>query len=179
MQITLQGRVRLENYKTTPRVRLLVKTLNFVGLGNIATLATKRFGVLAWDTGFVNNLATSVGKAAAAGLVGNTGGIAAFTFLAVGTSATAPAIGDTTLTAEITTGGLGRVAATVSRITTTVTNDTLQLTNTFTSSGSFTVNEVGMFNAISAGIILGHALTGAKTVASGDLLVATYQMQFA
>lgn len=126
-----------------------------------------------------HNLITSAGKAALAGLTGNTGTITAFTYLAVGTSNTAPAIGQTTLGAEITTLGLGRMAATVSRVTTTVTNDTLQLVATWSVSGSTTVEEIGIFNAASVGIMLGRALTSSKQVVSGDTLTGTYQIIFA
>lgn len=147
----IQGRVRLECYRKGQKV---------------------------WDTGFIKNIITNTGKAGVAGLAGNTGSISAFTYLAIGTSATAVANTDTTLNAEITDSSLTRSAATVSRITTSVTNDTLQLTFTWTASGSKTVQETGIFNASSSGIMLGHALTGAKSVVSGDVLVGTYQVQF-
>lgn len=150
-EITLKGRIRLECY---------------------------RKGVKVWDTGFVNNIITNVGLAAVAGLTGNTGSITAFTYLAIGTSATAVAATDTTLGAEITDSGLTRSAATVSRVTTAQTNDTLQLTFTWTASGSKTVQEAGIFNASSSGIMLAHALTGAKAVVSSDILVGTYKVAF-
>lgn len=126
----------------------------------------------------VKNLITSVGKAAMAGLVGNTGSVVAFTFLALGTSATAPAIGDTTLTAELSTLGLSRVAATVSRVNTVVTNDTLKLVGNWTASGSTTINEIGALNASSSGILLSHALSGAISVVNGNSVVATFTLQF-
>lgn len=128
---------------------------------------------------FMDNLITSVGKAAIAGLVGNTGGITAFTYLAVGTSNTAPAIGQTALVGELTTLGFARAAATVSRTTTTVTNDTLQLVYTWTASGTATIEEVGIFNASSSGVMLGRALTTSKALISGDTLQITYQVIFA
>lgn len=126
-----------------------------------------------------HNLIVSAGKAAMAGLVGNTGAVTAFTFLAVGTSNTAVAVGQTALQAELSTLGLSRVAATVSRVTTTVTNDTLQLTTAWNVSGSTTVEEIGVFNASSVGIMLGRALTTSKAVSNGDTLTGTYQIIFA
>jgi hypothetical protein len=126
----------------------------------------------------VNNLITSAGKAAIAGLVGNTGAVTAFTYLAVGTSNTAPAIGQTALIGEISTNSLARAAATVSRVTTTVTNDTLQLNYTWTASGSSSIEEVGIFNASSSGTMLGRALTSTKSVVSGDTLQITYKIIF-
>ena len=59
-----------------------------------------------------------------------------FTYLALGTSTTAVAVGQTALQAEIVSGGLERAAATVSRVTTNVANDTLQLVKVFTASAS-------------------------------------------
>lgn len=128
------------------------------------------------STGKWNNIITNVGKAQIALLAGASG--TPFTYLALGTSATAVAATDTTLGAEISTIGLARAAATVSRVTTTTTNDTLQLTYTWTASGGTTVQEVGVFNAASVGVMLGHALTGATVIVNGNVLVGTYQVQF-
>lgn len=127
----------------------------------------------------VNNGITNAGFAAMAGLVGNTGSVTAFTYLAVGSSNTAFAASQTALVGEISTNGLSRTAATVSRVTTTQTNDTLQLTYTFTLSGSSTVEEIGAFNDASAGTMLGRALTGTLTLVNGDQLVLTYKFKFA
>lgn len=130
------------------------------------------------DSGFVENVITNTGLAAMAGLVGNTGSIVAFTFLAVGTSATAAAASQSALVAEITTLGLARSAATVTRSTTTQTNDTLQLDKTWAASGTVTVEEIGVLNAISAGIMLARKVTGTKTLANGEDLIATYKIIF-
>lgn len=127
----------------------------------------------------VHNGITNAGFAAMAGLVGNTGSVTAFTYLAVGSSSTAFAASQTALVGEISTSGLSRASATVSRVTTTQTNDTLQLTKTFTLSGSATVEEVGAFNASSSGVMLGRALTGTLTLVSGDELIITYKFKFA
>lgn len=148
------------------------------GIVGRVRLECYRKGKKVWDTGFINNITTNVGKAAIAGLVGNTGAVNPFAYLAVGTSNTAVAATDTTLGAEVSTSGLARAAATVSRVTTSVTNDTLQLTYTWTASGTVTVQEIGIFNAASVGVLLGHALTGSKAVNNTDILVGTYQEQF-
>jgi hypothetical protein len=130
------------------------------------------------DTWEVKNLVTNAGFAQLALLAGDASAVP-FTFLAVGTSSTAPAVGNTTLAAEITTGGLARVAGTVSRTTTTVTNDTYRITTTWTASASHTVEEVGVFNAASSGTMLARALTTSKAVTSGETLTGTYQLKFA
>ncbi|MEI8032788.1 MAG: hypothetical protein WCH05_05550 [Chlorobiaceae bacterium] len=126
----------------------------------------------------MQNLITSAGKAAIAGLVGNTGAVTAFTYLAVGIGTTAAAIGDTALQSEITDTGLARAAATVSRQTTTVTNDTLQLTYTWTATGAKAVTELGALNAASSGVLLGRQVFSAINTSNGFGLTLTYKFQF-
>lgn len=130
------------------------------------------------DEWTVNNLVTSAGKALLASLAGDASAVP-FTYLALGTSSTAPAIGQTTLVAEITDTGLARAAATVSRVTTTVTNDTLQLVYTWTASGSKTLEEVGVFNAASSGTMLSRALTTTRNLVNNDTFQVTYKVAFA
>jgi len=130
------------------------------------------------DTFEVKNLVTTVGFAQLALLAGDATAVP-FTYLAVGTSSTAVNIADTTLGAETTTNGLERVAGTVSRITTTGTNDTYKITTTWTATGLVLVEEVGVFNAASGGTMLSHALTGTKEVNSGETLTGEYLLEMA
>lgn len=130
------------------------------------------------DSWSVENLVTNAGFAQLALLAGDASATP-FTYIAVGTSATAPAVTDTTLTAEIVDTGLARVAGTVSRVTTTVTNDSYRITTTWTATGSKTIEEVGVFNASSAGTMLSHALTTSKAVSNGETLTGTYTLKFA
>ena len=130
------------------------------------------------ETRDLDNLVTSAGKAAIAGLVGNTGSVGAFGYLAVGTGSTAASVDDTALGAEISTNGLGRAAATVSRATTTVTNDTLQLSVTWTATGASAVTELGAFNAASDGVMLGRQVFSAINTSNGFQLTLTYKFQF-
>lgn len=125
----------------------------------------------------IDNIVTNVGKAQLALLTGDASAVP-FTYLALGTSSTAVAATDTTLGAEITDSGLERAVGTVSRVTTTVTNDTFQITKTWTATGSKTVEEVGVFNAASTGTMLSHALTTSKPVSSGETITGTYQLRF-
>lgn len=153
----------------------MIETQKVKGLVNMKVI---RGGKCVLDRTFSNGI-TNAGFAAIAGLVGNTGSISAFTHLAVGTSSTAFAAAQTALIGEITTNGLARASATVSRVTTTQTNDTLQLVKTFTITGSSTVEEVGAFNAASSGIMLGRALSGTIDVVNGDELTVTYKFKYA
>jgi len=125
----------------------------------------------------IKNLIVNTGLAEIAGLIGSTGLPTAFTYLAVGSGSTAAAATDTTLETELTDGGLERAAATVTRTTTTATNDTLQLVKAFTVTGTKTVREVGVFNASSSGDMMSRSvLTSDKNLESGDTLTLTYKL---
>lgn len=134
-------------------------------------------GNLKFDTGEIKNVITNAGKAEVANLIGNVSTPTAFTYLAVGTSNTAEAATQTALVGEITDSGLQRTAATVTRVTTTTTNDTVQYVVTFNVTGTKTVEEIGIFNAAVAGTMLGRKVTGSKVLNNGDVLSATYKVQ--
>jgi hypothetical protein len=124
-----------------------------------------------------HNLITNAGHAGCAGRLGGVGGYtAAFTYVALGTGTTAAAATDTALTSEITTGGLARAAATAAQATTNVTNDTLQLTYTWTASSAFAVTEEGVLDASSSGHLLAHQVFSAVNVASGDSIAVTHSI---
>lgn len=124
------------------------------------------------------NLITNIGKAEFAGLVANLGSLTAPSFIALGSSTPTVSPTDTTLATEINTNGLGRAAATVTRVTTSVTNDTIQYVKTFSVTGTTTVNEIGIFDALSVGNMITHALTGTNSLVNGNSYVVTYQIQF-
>jgi len=102
----------------------------------------------------------------------------AFTYLSVGTSSTGELATNTTLGAEITTGGLERAAATVTRVTTTVANDTLQLVHEWAATAEHLVRECGAFNLGAAGDMLARKTFGLVTVPNGDHLKLTYKFPF-
>ena len=130
------------------------------------------------DKWTVYNSIMNAGFAQLALLAGDASAVP-FTYLALGTSSTAVSASQTALQGEITTNNLGRASATVSRVTTTQTNDTLQLYKVFTASGSSTIEEVGVFNASSGGTMLARALTTTKALVSGESITVTYQIKFA
>lgn len=130
------------------------------------------------DEWTVDNLITNAGLAQLALLAGDASAVP-FTYLAVGTSNTAVGASQTALGGEITDSGLARASATVSRVTTTQTDDTLQLYYEWTTSGSKTIEEVGVFNASSSGTMLSRALTGTKSISSGEVYILTYKVKFA
>lgn len=125
----------------------------------------------------IKNLIVSAGKAGVASRINGSGAEAAFTYIALGTGASGPVAGDTTLGTEITTNGGQRANATASRVTTAVTNDTAQLLNTFSFTGSFAITEAGILNAAAAGTLLCRQVFSAVNVANGDSLQVTYKVQ--
>ena len=124
----------------------------------------------------ISNLITNAGFAGVASRVNGDGSEAAFTYLAIGIGTTAANVADTTLDSEITTNGGERAAATASRITTDVTNDTAQMVLTFNFTSTFAVTESGMLNAVSAGTLLCRQVFTAINVANGDSLQITWKI---
>ena len=121
---------------------------------------------------------TNAGFAQVAALVGSVDSPSGFTYLALGTDATAEVPANTALGAEITDTGLERAAATVTRVTTTVTNDTLQLLHEWTATGVKILREIGAFDAASAGNMLARKTYDAITTADTDHVKMTYKFPF-
>lgn len=121
---------------------------------------------------------TNVGFALVAALVGDVGSPAAVTYLALGTGSTGEVAANTALEAETTTAGLARAAATVTRVTTTVANDTLQLLKEWTATGVILLREIGAFNASSNGILLARKTYALITTANTDHVKMTYKFPF-
>lgn len=126
----------------------------------------------------IPNTITNAWLAVMSGLVGNTGSQVAFTYLAIGSDNTAASASQTALVSEITTNGWARAAATVSRVTTTQTNDTLQLLKQWSISGALTVEEAGVFNDATTWVMLARQLTGTKVLGNGDTYQITYKIIF-
>lgn len=123
----------------------------------------------------ISNLITNAGAAGVASRINGHGSEAAFTYIAVGTGTTAANVADTTLETESATAGLSRAAATASRVTTDVTNDTAQLVKTFSVTGTVAVTESGVLNAASSGILLARQVFSAINVVNGDSLQVTWK----
>jgi hypothetical protein len=132
-------------------------------------------GDLKWTSTYTNGI-TNVGKSSMAGLTGNTGSITAFTYLAWGNGTTAFNATQTALTGT----EKMRAAATVSRVTTTVTNDTLQLLKAFSITATATAAEGGIFNASSGGTMLARVVfSPSRDVGVGDTLTYQHRVIFA
>jgi len=121
---------------------------------------------------------TNAGFALVADRVGAVAAGAAVTYLALGTGSTGEVPANTILEAEIIDTGLARAAATVTRVTTTVADDTLQLLKEWTATGVKILREIGAFNAGAAGTMLARKTYAAITTADTDHVKMTYKFPF-
>lgn len=88
-------------------------------------------------------------------------------YMCIGTGAGTAAVTDTAMSTEDTTSG--RHACTLSRTTTSFTNDTLNFTcNSFPIGANETQTEIGVFDASSAGNMIAHATGYSNLVGSGN-----------
>ncbi|MGD0052319.1 MAG: hypothetical protein ABSD03_10970 [Vulcanimicrobiaceae bacterium] len=108
------------------------------------------------------------------------------TYLGVGTGTTTAAITDTALQTELTSGALSpatytRATGSISAVTTSQTNDTLQNVATYTlpsnAGSSETISEVGLFDATTSGNMWFHATFTGVALTPGFGLQVTAQLQ--
>ena len=115
----------------------------------------------------------NVGLAGYAGLIINSGQ-AVFKYGQIGTGVTAVSATDTTLgtpTAD------ARVSGTQSRVTTSVTNDTVQNVYTITSGAGGAITECGDFDALTSGSMSDRAVFAVVTLSAGDSIQITGKTQ--
>ena len=120
----------------------------------------------------VPNLIVTVGKNhIASRLVGTSSNV--MSYMALGTSSTTPAVGDTGLNAEIASSRTG--------ISLTNSNNTIIATATFGAGvgTSATVQEAGLFNASTAGTMLAHTTFPALNKSSADTLSVNWTITIA
>lgn len=96
-------------------------------------------------------------------------------FIAWGTGAGTAAVADTTLFTEASE---ARVTGTSTRVTTTVTNDTHQVTGQMVANGSKTITNAGLFDASTVGnLYVKGDFTGVALVLN-DTIDFTFKLQF-
>ena len=127
----------------------------------------------------VATVVTTVGKAIAAKRhIGTTPAQAEPLYVGMGTGATGAArtavVGDTALS----TAAESRVAGTSSNVTTTTTNDTYQVVATITATANRSVDEMGTFDASTAGNMDISATLNVISLVTGDSIQWTVKKVF-
>lgn len=140
---------------------------NMILRGHVQLVLTDVWGNVKQE-GEVTNLVTTLGKAFVASAI-----IAAptltFTYMAVGTSNTAPAVGQTALVGT----ELARVACT----STNPTSTTVRWASSYGAGvGTGTIEEAGMFSAAAAGTMFNRVLTGTYAKGALDTLAITWTL---
>lgn len=118
-------------------------------------------------------LVVNTGLAIITNLVGGIGGTVP-SYCAWGTGTGTTAATDTTLFTEVET----RVSGVVSRVTTSVTNDTVQWVATKTAGSAETITNVGLFDASTSGNLFFKADFTGVVLNSSDSIAFTIQVQF-
>lgn len=152
------------------------------GIGGIQSvlLTTALLGFALWSISrFGNYLKTNLGNDhQAKQMAGAASATAVAKWMALTATATAPAVTDTVLTGEITTGGGGLIRQAAAYAHTTSAS-TYTLTGTYTANGSdtlpVTIAQMGVFDATSSGNLVFRTLISptATLSASGDVLTVT------
>jgi hypothetical protein len=129
------------------------------------TLNTGRLHRILVRLHLAHNSITKYGMAEVSGLILGTTGTA-FTYVAIGTGTTADSVNSQTLGTE-----KKRKTASLSRVSTDQTNDTAEWVATFSSADSLTgtdsIDETGILNASSTGILLLH-IAGTTNYGAAD-----------
>lgn len=118
-------------------------------------------------------MVVNAGLAIISDLVSGVGGTVP-KYVAEGTGSTAPAVTDTALGLEVET----RATGTVSRVTTTATNDTMQVVGTVSQTGTHAITESGLFDASTSGNMLCRGTFTAVNVVSGDSIQFTWKVSW-
>jgi hypothetical protein len=136
------------------------------------------------ETRVVNNTIVNAGRAQVAGFINSavsvtSSGVGAFRYLAIGSATSATGVTDTTMGSEFSSNGGARlVASSLTRVTTSVTNDTAQIQLTFTcSAGTLAVGEAAIFDSSSAGNMLARQPFAVINLSSGDSVQTTWKVQ--
>ena len=99
-------------------------------------------------------------------------------FVGWGVSSGTSSVTDTALFGEDTTSGYVRQNGTVSRVTTAVSNDTIQIVATQVALANLTITNAGNFDAISGGNIFVHGDFNGLSLNTNDSIQFTIKCQF-
>ena len=118
------------------------------------------------------DIVTQVGKNAVAEKLGGLGSVSNFTYLALGSGTITATTGDTQLQTELTDSGLARAASTIS----TDAANVLQLVHLWEATEVKNVEEVGVLNDASAGVLLARSTFSQIPLQTDDTLMVTYKI---
>ncbi|MEO9362479.1 MAG: hypothetical protein ABI348_01140 [Nitrososphaera sp.] len=120
-----------------------------------------------------HNLITNAGKDFISQQIGSNGTAAAngANYIALTNTAITPAVGDTTLSGEITNNGLSRAQGTYAH---TNGQSTFTVSKTFTATGATAAQAAGLFTAPSGGTMMAENIFTPVSLASGDQLTITW-----
>lgn len=150
----------------------------FAAIGFVLLIGLERLVHLAFG---VATVVTNLGFAMAADRLRTSPGTYTTSpkFVAFGVGATGAArtavAADTALSSEL---AEGRTSGTESTVTTTQTGDTYQVTGTVTATGSRSVDEGGLFDAITTGHMYTSATMNVISLVSGDSIAATWKVKY-
>lgn len=119
-----------------------------------------------------DDLIVNTGKAAMAGLL-NGVITTPFRYVAIGTLATSLSATDTALQGEV----ARKLADTIDRVTTSVTNDTARLIAEFTATANWNIVESGVFDSSAGGVMLARQTRAVISLVTNDVLRVTWQIQ--
>ena len=119
---------------------------------------------------------TDSGRAQLAGYASNTVTPPATYYGNVGTGAGTAGVTDTSLFTEV---GSARIAATTTRTTTTVSNDTAQYAFTYTATGGISVTNAGVFTASTGGVLMQKSDHATIPLVAGDSIAYTFRTRVA
>ena len=141
-------------------------------IDTVAVTVHDRAGHLVYSQ-ITHNLITNAGKDFISAQIGSTTpGVNGANYIALTTDTAAANAADTTLTSEISTGGLVRAQGTYAHTTGT---NTYTISKTFTASATFTgVDKAGLFTASSSGTMLAESTFSSVNLVSGDTLAITW-----
>lgn len=157
----------------------IIKRLNFPALktkDNVEIIVKNSAGEIKEKKTY-RNIITNVGRAAMASRLNGDGAEAVFNYIAIGEGSNAATVTDTALQTETVVDGGQRKIATLSRVTTTVNNDTAQWVAVFTFTLAHNITESGILNAASAGTLLARRVFGTISCLSGDSMQITWKIQ--
>jgi hypothetical protein len=123
-----------------------------------------------------HNLITNAGIAHLAGLLCGVE-TTPFKYVALGLGSTPADIADLTLESEKTNDGAERVLAqTIETFQTHVPNDTARLIATYDITHDFNLSEIGLFNALTDGVLGAHRVFSPVAVLNGQTVVITWTL---